>query len=266
MTHIYTNENLEKEYNLVCKYLAKKAFYKRYPTEYLEELAPLIEKYYLSQRFNPNVELLNDKDIIEAYDIAKEAHKLQQRSYTHSAYIIHPMEIASYLSSISHVTKDEVIAALLHDVVEDCGFSLKELGQNFGEKVEHHITYLTDIATKEDGNRDKRTALNFEHFKKSIDETKNIKALDIISNSRTILICDSRFSVDYIKPLAYMNHYFQEHNAVDSSVKELLTTMITLGQEIQLVHQKHNILKLDKKKGHDGDFIYDEPVKKLHFS
>ncbi|PHR54614.1 MAG: bifunctional (p)ppGpp synthase/hydrolase [Arcobacter sp.] len=79
----------------------------------------------------------------KALQFSEEAHIGQTRK-SGEPYIIHPILVASIVSSIS---EDEamVIAALLHDVVEDTRFSIKDVEKDFGEDVAHLVEGLTKI-------------------------------------------------------------------------------------------------------------------------
>jgi len=79
----------------------------------------------------------------KALDFSIEAHKTQFRK-SGEPYIIHPILVASIVSSI---TNDEsmAIAALLHDVVEDTDISIERIEELFGEDVAHLVEGLTKI-------------------------------------------------------------------------------------------------------------------------
>ena len=81
--------------------------------------------------------------VSDALEFAKEAHKTQYRK-SGEPYIIHPILVAAIVASISG---DEamVIAALLHDVIEDTDTPLEEIIQRYGEDVAHLVEGLTKI-------------------------------------------------------------------------------------------------------------------------
>ncbi len=78
-----------------------------------------------------------------ALNLAKEAHAPQQRK-SGEPYIIHPIIVASITALVSN---DEamVIAALLHDVVEDTNYVIEDIREIFGEDVAHMVEGLTKI-------------------------------------------------------------------------------------------------------------------------
>ena len=86
--------------------------------------------------------------LLKALDFAHEAHK-EQRRKSGEPYIVHPILVASI---VAQITEDEsmVMAALLHDVIEDTQYSSSDIKEHFGEDVLH----LVDGLTKIDGIRD----------------------------------------------------------------------------------------------------------------
>lgn len=70
------------------------------------------------------------------------AHDGMLRKGTNVPYITHPMEVAAIVAAL---TDDEEIlaAALLHDVMEDCGVTEQELSQRFGARVAQMVLYET---------------------------------------------------------------------------------------------------------------------------
>ncbi|MBN2870108.1 MAG: bifunctional (p)ppGpp synthetase/guanosine-3',5'-bis(diphosphate) 3'-pyrophosphohydrolase [Campylobacterales bacterium] len=83
-----------------------------------------------------------------ALDYAREAHRNQFRK-SGEPYIIHPVLVASIVASI---TGDEamVIAALLHDVIEDTHITTEDVVRDYGEDVAHLVEGLTKIDTIRD--------------------------------------------------------------------------------------------------------------------
>lgn len=75
------------------------------------------------------MELLNS-----AIEFATNAHSGQLRKMTFTPYILHPLEVACIISTIT--SSEEVMAAgLLHDTIEDCGVDPKEIKHLFGPRV-----------------------------------------------------------------------------------------------------------------------------------
>ncbi|MCL5459686.1 HD domain-containing protein, partial [Loigolactobacillus coryniformis] len=62
--------------------------------------------------------------VLRAFRFADDAHYQQVRKYTGLAYITHPFRVALRAASLG-MSEDCVVAAMLHDVVEDCGITLE---------------------------------------------------------------------------------------------------------------------------------------------
>jgi RelA/SpoT family (p)ppGpp synthetase len=73
------------------------------------------------------------KKIEKAFNVAKDAHHGQKRKSGEN-YINHPLSAAAYLADYE-LDHETIMAAILHDVVEDTEISLENLGKNFGKKV-----------------------------------------------------------------------------------------------------------------------------------
>ncbi len=78
-----------------------------------------------------------------ALNLAKEAHAPQKRK-SGEPYIIHPILVATITALVSS-DESMVIAALLHDVVEDTEYNIEEIEEIFGADVAHMVEGLTKI-------------------------------------------------------------------------------------------------------------------------
>ena len=99
--------------------------------------------------------------IIDGYEFAAEAHATQKRR-SGEPYIIHPIAVATILAKELEMTDDTVIAAFLHDVVEDTDHTIEEIQERFGEDV----AKLVDAVTK-------RKKANYE-YSKQVDNYRQI--------------------------------------------------------------------------------------------
>ena len=71
--------------------------------------------------------------IEQAYTFGEKAHEGQQR-VSGEPYIYHPLEVANILAHM-HMDFQTLIAALLHDVIEDTPTAKKEIQREFGKNV-----------------------------------------------------------------------------------------------------------------------------------
>lgn len=70
----------------------------------------------------------------EAIKFATDCHAGQMRKMANTPYILHPMEVAAIISTMSD-DEDLMIAGLLHDTVEDCNVDPRVIKEKFGARV-----------------------------------------------------------------------------------------------------------------------------------
>ncbi len=121
-----------------------------------------------------------------AYEIAVEAHSKQRRK-SGEPYILHPIEVARICAEEIGLGPTAIVAALLHDVVEDTEVTLKEIHDRFGGR----IALIVDGLTKLDGlyNVASPQAENFKKVLKTLLEDVRvvlIKMADRLHNMRTL--------------------------------------------------------------------------------
>ncbi|MBI4310963.1 MAG: bifunctional (p)ppGpp synthetase/guanosine-3',5'-bis(diphosphate) 3'-pyrophosphohydrolase [Chloroflexi bacterium] len=96
----------------------------------------------------------------QAYEYAAKCHEGQLR-LSGEPYIIHPVETASYLADLQ-LDAATLAAALLHDVMEDCGVSFQEIDEKFGADVARLVDGVTklnklDLVKADDANGENGT-------------------------------------------------------------------------------------------------------------
>jgi len=132
------------------------------------------------------------------YATAAHAAVQQKRKYTNEPYIVHPTEVAEIVMAVPHTT-EMVMAAFLHDVVEDTGVTIKDIVLEFGPTVALYVDGLTNVAKPADGNRAKRFQMNLDHLAIQCAEVQTIKVADLISNTSTIVAYDPKFAKVYLE-------------------------------------------------------------------
>ncbi len=135
--------------------------------------------------------------IIKAVQFATEAHKTQLRKYTGKPYITHPLRVMNKTMQLSYCTEDMACAAVLHDVVEDCGVNLGQLNTIFGRDVSNLVSELTNLVYPPELNRKTRKELDRGRIKNISKEAKVIKLIDRIDNLGEIPL-DSPFLKVYV--------------------------------------------------------------------
>ena len=137
--------------------------------------------------------------IKRAEEFARSCHHGQLRKYTKEPYIVHPEAVAKIVSGVPGSTKEMIAAAWLHDVVEDCGVSNKQILELFGSTVSILVDMLTDISRPSDGNRAIRKAIDCAHLAKASPDAQTIKLADLIHNTESIMEFDPKFAKVYLK-------------------------------------------------------------------
>jgi hypothetical protein len=129
---------------------------------------------------------LNDiMKLTQAYDFAAREHVHQRRKgEAEEPYMNHLVEVADLVAQASGGADVElVIAALLHDVVEDQPVSIEQVAAHFGEKVAGLVAEITDDKSLE---KAERKRLQVEHAAKASVGAKIVKLADKCSNLRAL--------------------------------------------------------------------------------
>ncbi len=125
--------------------------------------------------------------IVEAYQLADEAHRGQTRASGES-YVTHAIEVAIILAQFRLDTAS-LVAGLIHDVVEDTQFSLTDVEERFGEEVAAIVDGVTKIGRVQFRSNTERQAENYRKLLLSMAEDARvilIKLADRLHNMRTL--------------------------------------------------------------------------------
>ena len=187
----------------------------------------------LSEKLSDYLEPKQIEQVNKAFEFANEAHSGQFRT-SGDPYVSHPIAVANILSSF-HMDEDSLSAAMLHDVIEDCGVPKKVIEEQFNKNVAN----LVDGVSKLDQlNITSRTKVNAENFQKMIlAMAKDIRVIvvklaDRLHNMRTIDYLDqekkkriAKETLEIYAPIAHrigMNNIYRELE--DRSFKVLYPT------------------------------------------
>ena len=158
------------------------------PIDLEQEKKDILNKYKsLLRACADKTDKADKKEIRKAFDLAVEAHKTQRRK-SGEPYIYHPIAVAHIAAKEIGLGTTSIICALLHDVVEDTDYSLKDIEKLFGEKVSKIIDGLTKIQDV----FDKNVSMQAENFRKMLltlsDDVRVIliKLADRLHNMRTL--------------------------------------------------------------------------------
>ncbi|GEO23664.1 RelA/SpoT family protein [Cyclobacterium qasimii] len=153
-----------------------------------EERKEILKRYRKLLRLaKPLLKSGDAKLIKKAFNVASEAHK-EMRRKSGEPYIYHPLEVALICVEEIGLGTTSIVAALLHDVVEDTDMELEDIEREFGVKVAQIIDGLTKIA----GVFDYGSSQQAENFRKMLltlsDDVRVIliKLADRLNNMRTL--------------------------------------------------------------------------------
>lgn len=124
-----------------------------------------------------------------AYEFAFLAHSGQQRK-TGEPYIIHPVAVARIVAEEFLMDANSIVAAFLHDVVEDTEYGVEDIRGRFGDDV----AFLVKVVTKPKGKHgtDSDTNRQENNFRQLLDSVRHdiravlVKLADRLHNMRTL--------------------------------------------------------------------------------
>lgn len=122
--------------------------------------------------------------LLQAIEFSAYKHRSQRRKDKNTPYINHPISVARMIWEIGKIRDvDIIIAAILHDTVEDTDTTFEELRETFGERVEKLVREVSDDKSLP---KETRKRLQVEHAERISDAAKIIKIADKISNMRDL--------------------------------------------------------------------------------
>jgi len=157
-------------------------------------------------------------DMIASQVFAEQAHAGQKRKYVDEDYVEHPIRVRNILAELldsksEEMTKffpskkDIIIAAILHDTVEDCNVSLDVIQDKFGFYVRRLVSELTNKYTKDNYpelNRQTRKHLEAQRIRNISNEAKLIKLADRLDNVSGIQNSPKDFGKKYAQETLHL--------------------------------------------------------------
>jgi GTP pyrophosphokinase len=126
--------------------------------------------------------------ITKAFLFAKQAHANARRR-SGEPYIMHPLAVARIVCSEMGLGSTSICSALLHDVVEDCDYTVEDIKNMFGEKIAQIVDGLTKISGGKFGEQASAQAENFRRLLLTMNSDIRvvlIKIADRLHNMRTL--------------------------------------------------------------------------------
>jgi guanosine-3',5'-bis(diphosphate) 3'-pyrophosphohydrolase len=123
--------------------------------------------------------------IVDAAAFAADRHRHQRRKDVHATpYINHPLQLAHVLMAEGDVDEvDTIIAAILHDTIEDTKTTADEIEARFGKEVAGVVMEVTDDKSL---SKERRKQLQVEHAAHLSRRAKAVKLADKICNLRDV--------------------------------------------------------------------------------
>ena len=126
-----------------------------------------------------------------AFEVAVDAHKNQRRK-SGEAYVFHPIAVAQIVAEEIGLDAVSIIAALLHDVVEDTHYTLDYIEEQFGPTVARIVDGLTKIAgLKKDTNDYSLQAENFRKMLLTLNDDVRVILIKIADRYHNMLTLES---------------------------------------------------------------------------
>jgi RelA/SpoT family (p)ppGpp synthetase len=141
----------------------------------------------LAERLTQYLTPAQIKQVSRAYYYAEQAHEGQRRR-SGEPYIIHPLAVANILANM-HLDHQSLMAAMLHDVIEDTGIPKQALATQFGDIVTELVDGVSKLTHIHFENKEQQQAENFQ--KMAMAMAKDIRVIlvklaDRLHNLRTL--------------------------------------------------------------------------------
>ncbi len=122
-----------------------------------------------------------------AYYFAEQAHHGQLRR-SGEPYVTHPLAVANILADM-HMDHQSLMAAMLHDVIEDTGIDKSAIGDQFGDTVAELVDGVSKLTQMEFSTLEEKQAENFQ--KMALAMARDIRVIlvklaDRLHNMRTL--------------------------------------------------------------------------------
>jgi RelA/SpoT family (p)ppGpp synthetase len=145
-----------------------------------------------------------------AYYFAEQAHYGQLRR-SGEPYVTHPLAVAGILADM-HMDHQSLMAAMLHDVIEDTGIEKSAIGNQFGPTVAELVDGVSKLTQMEFGSLEEKQAENFQKMAlamardirvilvKLADRLHNMRTLGVLHTEKARRI--ARETLDIYSPIA----------------------------------------------------------------
>ncbi|MDE6135692.1 MAG: HD domain-containing protein, partial [Muribaculaceae bacterium] len=195
-----------------------------------------------------------------AFEYACDAHRLQKRK-TGEPYILHPIAVARIAAIELDLDVNSVIAAFLHDVVEDTDRSLADIRNTFGKDV----AFLVNVVTKQK-KKHYSESKQVDNFRQMLDSVQYdirailVKLADRLHNMRTL----SSMRPDKQMKIAGETDYFYAPLANRLGLYAVKTELENLSFRFRCPHEYEELVRLvslDEQAQHDRLALFVERIR-----
>lgn len=205
---------------------------------------------------------ISDEDMArvhDAYLLARDAHKGQKRK-TGEPYIVHPVAVARIVAEELELGANPIVAAFLHDVVEDTPYTIDDIRSHFGDDV----AFLVGVVTKQKKEKYERSKQvdNFRQILASVQYDVRailIKLADRLHNMRTL---DSMRSEKQMK-IAGETDYFYAPLANRLGLYHIKTELENLSFRYRCPREYGHLLMLMQQEQGDEKEAVDEFISRI---
>lgn len=175
-----------------------------------------------------------------AFELAKEAHSEQKRK-TGEPYILHPIAVANIAAEELNLDANPVIAAFLHDVVEDTPYTVEDIRARFGDDV----AFLVSVVTKKKKKKydESKQIDNYRQMLNSVQydiRALLVKLADRLHNMRTL----SSMRSDKQMKIAGETDYFYAPLANRLGLYNVKTELENLSFRFRCPHEYSELVSL----------------------
>ncbi|MBF0106120.1 MAG: bifunctional (p)ppGpp synthetase/guanosine-3',5'-bis(diphosphate) 3'-pyrophosphohydrolase [Deltaproteobacteria bacterium] len=206
----------------------------------IDEIIDEIKKYR---------EDIDEKKIREAFEFSSRAHEGQKRK-SGEPYLTHPLDVGKILAQLK-MDANSIIAAILHDTIEDTPVTKDDIRKTFGDEVADIVDGVTKISQIKFSKQEDRQA---EYYRKMImamskdirvimvklaDRLNNMRTLQFMSEAKQVSI--SQETLDIYAPIAgRMGIYWIKEDLEEYSFKFLKPTLYKqISVRTQRLYKKH---------------------------
>ena len=176
-------------------------------------------------------EFVKGKEMIAtAQEFATKKHEGQTRKFSGEAYINHPATVAALVQQYGG-NPDQIAAAWLHDVVEDCKVKIETIQKKFGPKVSSLVGELTNPPEIDKGQ--KKTEYMAKKITTMSSEGLTVKLCDRLNNVSDFDTAKPKFVQSYAPKTRFIL------NALEDSGRPLNSQQIKLVAEIDKAITPH---------------------------